>query len=115
MADDLVPLTGRGVFAHDEPGGGSFAPASPPLFPALPCPREPLTPGQRALYAAAAADTEAVFALDGMTPSLQDKVITAAIVAGRVVPEQAREELLAYVAERKTVLGFIDSRPWAVR
>lgn len=75
----------------------------------------PLTPEQRALYAAAMADTEAVFALEDMAPSPQDKAITAAIVAGMVAPEQAREELHAYILEHKTVRGFIDSRPWAVR
>jgi DNA-binding XRE family transcriptional regulator len=77
--------------------------------------RAPLTPEQRVLYAAAMADTEAVFALEDMTPSPQDKAITAAIVAGLVAPEQAREELHAYVLEHKTVRGFIESRPWAVR
>jgi DNA-binding XRE family transcriptional regulator len=75
----------------------------------------PLSPEQRVLYAAAMADTEAVFALEDMSPSPQDKAITAAIVAGLVAPEQAREELHAYVLEHKTVRGFIESRPWAVR
>ena len=75
----------------------------------------PLAPEQRAAYAAAITQTEAVFALEGMAPSEQDKAITAAIAAGLVAPEQAREELLAYVLEHKTVRGFIDSRPWAIR
>ena len=75
----------------------------------------PLAPEQRAAYAAAIAQTEAVFALEGMAPSEQDKAIDAAILAGRVSPEQAREELLTYVTAHKTVKGFIESRPWAVR
>jgi hypothetical protein len=75
----------------------------------------PLTPEQRAHYAAAIADTEAVFALEGMAPSPQDRAITAAIVAGLVAPQQAREELLAYLLEHKTVRGFIETRPWAIR
>lgn len=75
----------------------------------------PLTPEQRALYAAAMADTEAVFALEDMAPSPQDRAITAAVVAGQVAPEQARDELLAYVLKHKTVRGFIESRPWASR
>ena len=75
----------------------------------------PLTPAQRVLYAAAMADTKAVFALEDMMPSPKDKAITEAIVAGLAAPEQAREELHAYVLEHKTVRGFIDSRAWAVR
>jgi hypothetical protein len=78
-------------------------------------PAEPLTPEQRGAYAAAIAQTEAVFALEDMGPTAQDKAIDAAILAGRVSPEQAREELLAYVIEHKTVNGFIESRPWAVK
>jgi hypothetical protein len=75
----------------------------------------PLSPEQRGAYAAAIAQTEAVFALEDMAPSPQDKAIDAAVLAGRVPPEQAREELLAYVTLHKTVRGFIESRPWAVR
>jgi len=74
-----------------------------------------LTSQQRAGYSAAMADTEAVFALEDMKPSPQDMAITAAIVAGLVAPERAREELLAYVLAHKTVQGFIDSRLWAIR
>ncbi len=62
----------------------------------VPLPRE-----QRVLYVAA------------MKQTAQDKAATAAIVAGRVAPEQAREELLAYVREHQTMRGFIESRSWA--
>jgi hypothetical protein len=75
----------------------------------------PLTPEQRAAYAAAIEQTKAVFALEGMAPTSQDKAVDGAILAGRVSPEQAREELLAYVTAHKTVDGFIESRAWAVQ
>lgn len=73
----------------------------------------PLAAEDRSAYAAAMEQTEAVFALEGMEPSEQDRAITAAILAGRVSPEQAREELLAYVTAHKTVKGFLESREWA--
>ena len=75
----------------------------------------PLTPEERASYAATIRQVQAVFALEGMEPSEQDKGVIAAILAGRVSPEQAREESLAYITEHKTLDGFIESRPWAVR
>lgn len=74
----------------------------------------PLTLDQRAAYAAVLSQTEAIFALEDLQPSAQDKAIDAAILNGRVSPEQAREELLAYVRANKTVKGFIESRPWAM-
>lgn len=76
---------------------------------------QPLPTEMRAAYAAAIQQTEAVFALEGMTPTAQDKAIDAAILAGKVSPEQAREELLTYVTAHKTVNGFIESRGWAVQ
>lgn len=75
----------------------------------------PLLPEQLASYAAAIEQAEAVFALEGMAPTAQDKAIDAAILAGRVSPEQAREELLAYVTQHKTMDGFFESRAWADR
>ena len=78
--------------------------------PAVPA---PLTPDQRATYAATIKQTEAIFALEDMAPNAQDLAIDAAILAGKVSPEQAREELLAYVIQHKTVRGFIESRAWA--
>lgn len=75
----------------------------------------PLAPEKRAAYAAVIRETEAIFALEGMAPSAQDKAMNAAILAGRVAPKQAREELLAFVLEHKTVRGFIESRPWAIK
>lgn len=74
----------------------------------------PLAPEQRAAYSAAIKQTEAVFALESMLPTAQDRAIDDAILAGRVSPERAREELKVYLAENKTMNGFIESRPWAV-
>lgn len=73
----------------------------------------PLPPERRASYAVAIEQTRAVLALEGMAPTEQDEAIDAAILAGRVSPEQAREELLAYVYEHRSVDGFIKSRTWA--
>ena len=77
--------------------------------------RSPLTPDERPAYAFAIEQSEAIFALEGLEPSPQDKAIDAAILAGRVSPEQAREELLDYVTAHKTVRGFIESRAWALQ
>lgn len=74
----------------------------------------PLSPDQRPAYAAAIEQTEAIFALEGMAPTPQDKAIDAAILAGKVSPEQARDELLDYLKTHKTVKGFIGSRAWAL-
>ena len=70
---------------------------------------------QRDAYASAITQVEAIFALEGMAPSEQDKAIDAAILAGVVTPERAREELLAYIVEHKTMDGFIASRSWAAQ
>lgn len=75
---------------------------------------QPLRPEERAAYALTIQQTEAVMALEGMEPAAHDKAINAAILAGRVAPEQAREEFLAYVTQHKTISGFIESRDWAV-
>jgi hypothetical protein len=75
----------------------------------------PLAPEQRAEYAVAIEQSEAVFALEDMAPSAQDKAIDVAILAGKLSPEQAREELLSYLTGHKTVCGFIDSRAWSAR
>lgn len=75
----------------------------------------PLTTDQRGAYAAAIEQAEVIHALEDMAPSRQDKAIDAAILAGNVSPEQARDELLAYVTEHKTSTGFIESRPWAIQ
>ena len=76
---------------------------------------EPLRPEERAAYALIIEQTEAVWALEDMRPSPQDKAIDAAVLDGRVSPEQAHDEFVAYVNEHKTVRGFIESRAWAVR
>lgn len=86
---------------------------STPSDKTAPQAQAPLPREQRVLYVAAMKQTEAMVALEGMQPTAQDKAATAAIVAGRVAPEQAREELLAYVREHQTMRGFIESRSWA--
>jgi len=73
----------------------------------------PLLPEQRLAYGAAIVQSDAIFALEGMTPSAQDKAIDAAVLAGRVSPEQARQELCAHIVAHRTVRGFIESRSWA--
>ena len=74
-----------------------------------------LTAGERSAYAETIRQQEAIFALEGMHPTAQDKAIDAAVLAGRVSPEQALDELVAYAKEHKTVDGFYESRPWATR
>ncbi|RYX80212.1 hypothetical protein EON83_29560 [bacterium] len=74
----------------------------------------PLLAGERAAYSVATEQAEAVFALEDMAPTAQDRAITAAIIAGKVSPEQAREELQGYLMANKTVVGFIESRSWAL-
>ena len=54
-----------------------------------------------------------MFSLDGLAPRSENRAIDAAIVAGRVTPQQVREEMVAYVIENKTMQGFIESREWA--
>lgn len=73
----------------------------------------PLTPDERVTYAAVIEQMEAVFALEDMYPTAVDKAIDAAILAGRISPEQAREELLAYIIAHKTSDGFIEACAWA--
>lgn len=98
--------------AADEPGSAAMT-----MMPktAATAAREPvpLAPHERAAYRAALVQTQAIFALEGMEPSETDRAIDAAILAGRVAPERAREELLAYLLEHKTMRGFIESRTWA--
>lgn len=77
-------------------------------------PRIPLTLLQRQAWATASANTDAIFALDDIPSTWQDRAITDAIVAGRVHPEQVREEMLAYVREQKSLHGFVESRGWAI-
>ena len=73
-----------------------------------------LTPSEREAYAAAIPQVEAMFALDGFEPDEQSRAINAAVIAGRVGPEQLRQELMAYAREKKTVKGFVESRSWAI-
>ena len=73
-----------------------------------------LTPSERATYAAAILQVHAMFALDDFEPDAQSRAIDAAVIAGRVGPEQLRQELMAYAREKKTMKGFIESRSWAV-
>jgi DNA-binding XRE family transcriptional regulator len=72
-----------------------------------------LTLEQCVNYADALRQSRASFALEGMQPQWDDEVIEAAIMAGLVSPDQYKTEMLAYVYERKTLNGFIESRPWA--
>lgn len=74
-----------------------------------------LTPEQRLLYARSHEQTKAIWALDGFYPTPEDDAMVAAIVAGRVGPEQVREEYLEYLLVHKHTRGFIESRTWAMR
>ena len=74
----------------------------------------PLTPEQGARFAAAVEKANAIFALESMAPTAITQAYMAALSEGRVAPEQARQELIAYVQAHKTLTGFIESRPWAV-
>jgi putative transcriptional regulator len=74
----------------------------------------PLSPQERAEYAANLVQRRASFALEGMHPDFDDEVIQASILAGLVSPKQYQREMLAYVDEHKTLRGFLQTRPWAM-
>lgn len=66
----------------------------------------PLAPEQRALYATAIEQTEAIFALEYMVPDHHDQTLKVAILTGQVSPEDARERLLTHLIKYKTRNGF---------
>ncbi|MDR2874929.1 MAG: antitoxin VbhA family protein [Methylobacillus sp.] len=57
--------------------------------------------------------TDAIFALEGFTPTDQKRAIDAAVLAGRVTLTQVIEEMREYAMRHKTTKGFIQSRAWA--
>lgn len=57
--------------------------------------------------------TEAIFLLEGFKPTAQKRAIDEAILAGKVTYAEAIAEMNSYVREKKTLEGFIESRPWA--
>ena len=63
-------------------------------------------------YQDACIQTDAIFALEGFEPSEQNKALDRAVFAGRVTPEQVRQEMLAYAMQHKTTDGFAASRAW---
>lgn len=64
------------------------------------------TANQDSAYAMAVEQTIAIFALEQMTPLPHDNFIATAIVAGKISPRRAHDELLAYIIKHKTVKGF---------
>ncbi len=58
-------------------------------------------------------ETDAIFALEGFKPTKTRKLISDAIMAGRVTPDQAVKEMCEYAKQHQTIDGFIDTRTWA--
>ena len=72
-----------------------------------------LTSLEKSSYREACIQTEAIFALEGLEPTAQSRLLDRDVLDGKVTPEQVKEELLAYVKQHKTVKGFYASRSWA--
>ena len=71
-----------------------------------------LTEIKKLRYKAACIQVDAIFALAGFEPSEQKKALNRAVLAGRVTPEQAHHDLLAYALQHKTTDGFEVSMGW---
>lgn len=59
-------------------------------------------------------ETDAIFALEGFKPTKTRKLISDAIMAGRVTHAQVAHEMSEYATQHKTITGFVESRPWAI-
>lgn len=66
----------------------------------------PLVSEEQLRYSYVIEQIEAVFALECMTPNRHDELIKAAILAGQISLEDAREQLLAHFLRYKTLAGF---------
>ena len=55
---------------------------------------------------------DASFALEGFQQTPLRKAINEAILAGRISPDEAHEELLDWIREHKTTEGFMEARSW---
>ena len=68
-----------------------------------------------AALSAALHDAGAISRLEGLEPDALTYALQDAIIVGRVDTQQVVAELLAYVEERQTLDGFIQSRAWKWR
>lgn len=73
---------------------------------------EKLNSDTKEIYSHLADQARANAALDGLLPNPLSDAIEAAILAGRISPQQAHQELLGYISEHKTIRGFMESREW---
>ena len=58
------------------------------------------------------AQVDAIHGIEGFEPTELQQRIRAAILAGRITSAQAAKEMSAYVAEHRTLEGFLESRSW---
>lgn len=71
-----------------------------------------MSPTEQIKFHQAIEQTDAIFALEGFTPTLQRRAISEAVLAQRVTYDQAAHELSAFILQHKSSDGFIDSRSW---
>ncbi len=72
-----------------------------------------MTPSEAASLSEVMRQTDAIFRLEGMEPTVQHQVMDAAVLAGRITTAQLIVEMREYVTQHKTMAGFIQSRSWA--
>ncbi len=58
------------------------------------------------------AQRDAIFALESFHPTEQTKQIDLAVLSGRVSNAQAIDEMLHYIAQHHSLVGFAESRSW---
>jgi hypothetical protein len=58
------------------------------------------------------AQVDAIHRLEGFEPTELQRRVRIAILDGRVTSAQAAKEMSAYVAEHRTLEGFLESRSW---
>lgn len=68
---------------------------------------------QQAQIQEAIIQSDAIFALEGFSPTEQVRQIDEAVLAGRVSRAQVIAEMVAYAQQYKTTIGFIETRVWA--
>ena len=72
-----------------------------------------MTPVEKIDFQSAIEQTDAIFALEGFSPTAQSKAIDAAVLNGHVTRAQVAKELCEYALQHKTIDGFMASRAWA--
>ena len=72
----------------------------------------PKSQARSAALSEALCEATAISRLEGLEPDALTYALHEAISAGHVSTQQAVAELCAYVKERQTLDGFIQSRAW---